>query len=96
MSDRYWIFKGTSNFCSELELSDEDFETMIKSKPEGFYDIVATQDTVEGGTEVVTVESVKSQLIEAIEKWNDGIEARHLGKIPTALKDFLLKELGLT
>ncbi len=47
----FWIFKGTSNFCSTLIL-DENCETESKAKPEGFYDVVALADTVEGGIHV--------------------------------------------
>ena len=61
---RYWIYKGTSNFCQNLTL-DDDCETMVRQKPDGFYDIVSTNDTVEGGVEVVLAsdyEKLKAQL----------------------------------
>ena len=64
---RYWIYKGTSNFCQEL-IMDDDYETMVKQKPDGFYDIVSTKDTVEGGVEVVLAsdyEKLKAQLEKA-------------------------------
>lgn len=64
---RYWIYKGTSNFCQELIL-DDDYETMVKQQPDGFYDIVSTEDTVEGGIEVVLAadyEKLKAQLEKA-------------------------------
>lgn len=48
---RYWIYKGTSNFCQVLIMND-DYTDMVKQKPDGFYDIVSTNDTVEGGVEV--------------------------------------------
>jgi hypothetical protein len=57
MKDRYWIFKGTSNFCSELVMDDDC--TFVKAKPEGFYDIVSTRDTIEGGIEVISVDKVR-------------------------------------
>ena len=66
---RYWIYKGTSNFCQEL-IMDDDYETMVKQKPDGFYDIVSTADTVEGGVEVVLAsdyEKLKAQLERAEE-----------------------------
>jgi hypothetical protein len=47
----FWIFKGTSNFCQELVYDiykDQD----VKARPDGFYDIVSTADTVEGGIHV--------------------------------------------
>lgn len=61
---RYWIYKGTSNFCEEL-IPDDNCENMVKQKPDGFYDIVSTNDTVEGGVEVVLAseyEKLKAQL----------------------------------
>lgn len=48
----YWIFKGTSNFCSELEY-ELDTDQMSRCSPDGFYDIVSLQDTVEGGKHVI-------------------------------------------
>ena len=64
---RYWIYRGTSNFCQELIMGD-DYETMQRQKPDGFYDIVSTSDTVEGGIEVVLAieyEKLKAQLEKA-------------------------------
>ena len=61
---RYWIYKGTSNFCQVLTMND-DYTDMVKQKPDGFYDIVSTNDTVEGGVEVVLAseyEKLKAQL----------------------------------
>lgn len=34
---KYFVFKGTSDFCKDLVLSD-DCSKMIKQKPDGFYD----------------------------------------------------------
>ena len=48
----WWIFKGTSNFCQELELVGPNYDTYGKAEPEGFYDIISTKDTVEGGIHV--------------------------------------------
>jgi len=48
----FWVYKGRSNFCQEL-IMDSDYETMVKQKPEGFYDVVSTKDTVEGGIHVI-------------------------------------------
>lgn len=62
--NRYWIYKGTSNFCQVLIMND-DYTDMVKQKPDGFYDIVSTNDTVEGGVEVVLAseyEKLKAQL----------------------------------
>lgn len=64
---RYWIYKGTSNFCQVLTMND-DYTDMVKQKPDGFYDIVSTNDTVEGGVEVVLAseyEKLKAQLEKA-------------------------------
>ena len=53
MKPKIWyVFKGSSNFCSELVLGN-DCETMIKDKPEGFYDIVSENDTIEGAIPMV-------------------------------------------
>lgn len=49
---QWWIFKGRSNFCSELVLDDE-CEKEVRALPEGFYDVVSESDTVEGGIHVV-------------------------------------------
>lgn len=54
----FWIFKGTSNFCSELVMNDE--YAFAKDKPDGFYDIVATKDTVEGGIHMVDYAALES------------------------------------
>ena len=80
---RYWIYKGASNFCQELIMGD-DYETMQRQKPDGFYDIVSTSDTVEGGIEVVLAieyEKLKAQLERAentlyfyASNWGDQIQ----------------------
>lgn len=60
MKPKIWyVFKGSSNFCSELILSD-DCETMVKCKPEGFYDIVSEKDTVEGATPMVELSAYQA------------------------------------
>lgn len=48
----FWVFKGTSNFCSELDYDYEN-EKDVKCRPDGFYDIVADRDTVESGVHVI-------------------------------------------
>lgn len=48
---KWWIFKGTSNFCGELAMSD-DFK-MERQRPDGFYDVVSNSDTIDGGICVV-------------------------------------------
>jgi hypothetical protein len=85
---KYYIYKGTSNFCSQLELAD-DLETMIKARPDGFYDIVQTKDTIEGGIAVVD----KSEIVDAISMYEpfDPTSEFNLNH----LIEFLLKELGL-
>lgn len=49
----FWVFKGSSNFCQTLELDPHNLDgPEVKSIPDGFYDIVSTADTVEGGIHV--------------------------------------------
>lgn len=48
----FWIYKGSSGFCSEL-IMDEECETFVRQKPDGFYDIVSDRDTIEGGVKVI-------------------------------------------
>ena len=47
----FWISKGSSNFCNELHM-DEDF-LPIKVKPDDFYDIVSTKDTLVNSIHVI-------------------------------------------
>ena len=54
----FWIYKGTSNFCSELDY-DIDTDKYEKVNPEGFYDIVSTKDTIQGGIKVIEYEACK-------------------------------------
>lgn len=63
MFKTFWISKGTSGFCEELQY---DFETdsMVKSRPDGFYDIVSTKDTVEGGLKVIEAEPALARIAE--------------------------------
>lgn len=53
----FWVFKGDSNFCNELEFDStaEHYtdDELVRSRPDGFYDIVSTKDTVEGGIHVI-------------------------------------------
>ena len=73
----YWIHKGDSNFCSELVL-DEDYETMVKQKPDGFYDIISEADTIEGGTKVVAFEdhaAIVAELEARIAKLREALDA---------------------
>jgi hypothetical protein len=50
-SREFWIHKGSSDFCSELEY-DHELDTYVKARPDGFYDIVSLKDTVDGGIHV--------------------------------------------
>lgn len=78
----FWIYKGTSNHCNELQLAD-DCETFIKNRPEGFYDIVSLKDTIEGGIHVIDKEShdIQIMLLEADAKgWKENALA-HLKEI---------------
>ena len=47
----FWIFKGSSDFCRELSW-DSELEKEIKCRPYGFYDLVSTENTIEGGIHV--------------------------------------------
>jgi hypothetical protein len=55
----------------------DDDCAFVKAKPEGFYDIVSTRDTIEGGIEVIPADKVR-RLVEAL-KWllNDTQHADH-------------------
>lgn len=48
----FWIYKGTSNFCNELDY-DFQTETFNKCHPDSFYDKVSTKDTIDGGIHVI-------------------------------------------
>lgn len=82
---RYWIYKGTSNFCQVLTMND-DYTDMVKQKPDGFYDIVSTADTVEGGVAVVLAseyEKLKAQLEkceEALKEYADPETWKNVGE----------------
>lgn len=70
----FWIFKGDSNFCQELEY-DIDADKDVKAEPDGFYDIVSTKDTVEGGIHVIELPAgavvlTREMLREAFERLN--------------------------
>lgn len=56
---QFWIHKGDSNFCSELRYNI-DTEKDEKVKPDDFYDIVSTNDTIEGGLHVVEYAALES------------------------------------
>lgn len=60
---QFWIYKGTSNHCSQLEY-DYETDTYEKSTPDGFYDYVCTKDTVQGGIHVLEAEPVLKLLRE--------------------------------
>lgn len=76
---QWWIFKGRSNFYSELVLDDE-CEKEVRARPEGFYDVVSESDTAEGGIHVVEyaeyekMEIENSKLKELVSWLCDGIE----------------------
>lgn len=48
----WYIFKGTSCFADELQF-DIDSEYEVKTSPDGFYDLVSPNDTIEGGIKVI-------------------------------------------
>lgn len=60
---QFWIYKGTSNHCSQLE-HDYETDTYEKSTPDGFYDYVCTKDTVQGGIHVLEAEPVLQMMKE--------------------------------
>lgn len=62
----FWVFKGDSNFCQELEY-DYESDSMRKAKSCGFYDIVSTKDTVEGGIHVREVRAGETTRIAELE-----------------------------
>lgn len=68
----YWVHKGTSNFCNELIMTG-DYETMVKQKPDDFYDIVSTADTVQGGIHVIE-KSAYDQLTKELEWYKEKFE----------------------
>lgn len=49
----WWIFKGTSEFCSELEWNEDYSAQDVKIEPEGFYDVVCIEDMIVGGIHVI-------------------------------------------
>jgi len=55
---QFWVHKGTSNFCNELDY-DIEAEKFVKCRPDEFYDIVSTKDTIQGGIHVIEYESYK-------------------------------------
>ncbi len=56
----FWIYKGTSNFCNELEYNYET-DTDEKSKTDGFYDVVSEKDTIEGGIHVIEYSALEAE-----------------------------------
>lgn len=70
----WWIFKGNSNFFSQLEY-DVDTDSDIKSKTDGFYDVVSVQDTIDGGIHVIeksaydTLKAEKECYRNLLSKW---------------------------
>lgn len=71
----FWIYKGESNFCNELVM-DNDF-AFVKCKPDGFYDLISTKDTIENGLHVIefsAYEQLQKQNKELIETLTDALE----------------------
>jgi len=65
----FWVFKGESNFYSKKEYKYESNEE-VRCTPEGFYDIVALEDTVDGAVHVIeysALEALQAKLEVAIE-----------------------------
>lgn len=66
----YYVYKGTSNFCNKLVMND-DFN-IVKAKPDGFYDIVSTKDTIEGGIGMIELEPtmrLMDELVKTLEQF---------------------------
>lgn len=63
---RWWISKGSSNFCNELieSVADDNSESLAKHKPDDFYDLVSTKDTIEGGIHVIEKSAYDTLLAE--------------------------------
>lgn len=82
MRRKFWIFKGDSNFCDEL-IYDIDTGKEVRSRPDGFYDIVSPNDTVEGGipvTELLDGDVILSR--EEAEKVKEALKnARHYARL---------------
>lgn len=70
---QFWIYKGTSNHCSQLEY-DYETDTYEKNTPDGFYDYVCTKDTVQGGIHVLEAEPVLKLLREMGDSLKQAIE----------------------
>jgi hypothetical protein len=49
----------------------DDDCAFVKAKPEGFYDIVSTRDTIEGGIEVIPADKVR-RLVEVLRFYANG------------------------
>ena len=67
---KYWIYKGTSNHCSEL-VYDVDTDQLVKNTPEGFYDLVSLSDTIEGGIPVIeyaTFENMRQEYLAVLKE----------------------------
>lgn len=62
----FWIFKGSSNFCNELQWDDKFTSQTLKCKPEGFYDLVSTKDSIEGGIHVIEYETYDTLLAKSL------------------------------
>lgn len=90
----FWIFKGDSNFCNEL-VYDVDLNTDVKAKPDGFYDIVSTSDTVEGAIHVVeksSLDEANARIAELERKYKDAsIEIDRLTKFKKIYKQIATK-----
>ena len=52
MGKEYWIHKGDSEFADEMNFCCES-EQEIKKEPDGFYDLVSPNDTINGGVHVI-------------------------------------------
>jgi hypothetical protein len=92
----YWICKGTSNFCSEMDW-DLDNDKPMRSQPDGFYDIICMEDTVEGGINVIeksAYDRVAEDLRVIVEKiYNGGAKNISHSDFVRAFKT--LKDLGV-
>lgn len=68
----FWIYKGDSKFCNELEMGDE--YVFVKSQSERFYNMICDTDTGLKGTRVIeysAYENLKKQNDILIEALND-------------------------
>lgn len=74
---QFWIHKGTSNFCNELDY-DIETEKFVKCRPDDFYDIVSTKDTIHSGIHVIELAPMLKMMEEMIDSFDKFSKIRSL------------------